>query len=265
MKKLFCSILLLCTAILTFAQHADTNYKPTKEKIHALQHTKLKVAFDFAKKQLHGEAWLTLKPHFYTANKVVLDAKEMLIYKVEMQGKALEYNYSDNEITVYLPKQYTKEETYEIYIQYTAQPNKVTNKKEKGLFFIATEDKNPEIPTQIWTQGETSYNSVWFPTIDSPNQKTSQEIYITVPKKYTTLSNGTLVNSTENEDNTRTDYWKQDQKHAPYLVFLAVGEFKIVKDSWKGKEVSYYVEEGYEPYARDIFGMTPKMLDFFLH
>ena len=33
---------------------------------------------------------------------------------------------------------------------------------------------------QIWTQGETEASSVWFPTIDQPNAKTTQEIFIKV-------------------------------------------------------------------------------------
>lgn len=45
---------------------------------------------------------------------------------------------------------------------------------------------------QIWTQGETQSNSAWFPTVDSPNEKMTDEIYITVENKYTTLSNGLL-------------------------------------------------------------------------
>ena len=28
---------------------------------------------------------------------------------------------------------------------------------------------------QIWTQGETESSSAWFPTIDTPNQKTTSD------------------------------------------------------------------------------------------
>ena len=52
--------------------------------------------------------------------------------------------------------------------------------------------------------------------------------------------------------------------HAPYLVMMAIGEFKKVTDTpWKGKEISYYVEPEYEPYAKAIFANTYKMIDFF--
>jgi aminopeptidase N len=86
---------------------------------------------------------------------------------------------------------------------------------------------------------------------------------MTVPAKYVTLSNGLLISKKTNADGTRTDYWKMDLPHAPYLFFMGVGDYEIIKDSYKGKEVSYYVEKAYAPYARKIFGLTPEMIKFF--
>ena len=54
-----------------------------------------------------------------------------------------------------------------------------------------------------------------------------------------------------------------DLPHAPYLFFMGVGDFAIVKDQYKGKEVSYYVEKEYAPVARKIFGNTPEMMASF--
>jgi aminopeptidase N len=133
----------------------------------------------------------------------------------------------------------------------------------KGLYFINPNGKEKNKPTQIWTQGETEATSVWCPTIDKPNQKTTQEIAMTVPAKWVTLSNGILVKQQTNPDGTRTDSWKMDQPHAPYLFFMGAGEFSIIKETWRGKEVSYYVEKEYAPVARKIFGMTPEMMTFF--
>jgi aminopeptidase N len=86
---------------------------------------------------------------------------------------------------------------------------------------------------------------------------------MTVPDQYVTLSNGILKEQKKNSDGTRTDYWKFDQKHAPYLFFMGVGDFSVVKDKWKDIDVDYYVEEKYEPFAKGIFGLTPEMIDFY--
>lgn len=266
MKKTTHFILIFFTI---FYATAQKTYQPEREKINSLVHTKLKIDFNFKTKQVNGEAWLTLKPHFYNTQKVTLDAKQFTINKVKVNNKTAKYKYDKNQIVIDLNKTYKKGQEYIVYIKYIANPEKILNEgglaisDNKGLYFINPLGTEKDKPTQIWTQGETESNSCWFPTIDTPNQKTTQEIYITVPKKYLTLSNGKLISQTNNNNNTRTDYWKMDKKHAPYLVFVGVGEFSVVKDKWQDKEVNYYVEKEYEYVAKDIFGNTPEMITFF--
>ncbi len=44
---------------------------------------------------------------------------------------------------------------------------------------------------------------------------------------------------------------------------MAVGDFKIYKDKWRDKEVSYYLEPKYAPFAMQIFGDTPEQIEFY--
>ncbi len=248
-------------------------YRATATRINDLVHTKLDVKFDFNQSYLIGKAWVTLKPHFYNTDSLLLDAKGMDLHKVAVvKGasiKDLKYSYDGWQINIKLDKEYKGGEAYTIFVDYTSKPNEVKVKGSaaindaKGLYFINPKGEDKTKPTQIWTQGETEANSVWFPTIDKPNQKTTEEILMTVPAKYITLSNGKLVSQKKNADGTRTDYWKMDLPHAPYLFFMGVGDFAKVTDKWKGKEVSYYVDKEYAPVARKIFGLTPEMISYF--
>lgn len=243
-------------------------YNPEKEKTYDLIHTKLKVDFNFSKKTMNGEAWISLKPHFYSTNKLVLDANTMIIKEVKLNNQNLNFNYNDFNLEIELPKTYKRNEEFTVYINYLAQPEKVKDKitkeitEAKGLYFINTDGFTKNESPQIWTQGETEANSNWFPTLDSPNQKMTQEIYITVPNKYKTLSNGELMSQNEN-GTLRTDYWKLDKKHAPYLAFMGIGEFEIIKDNFRDISINYYLKKEYAPYANDIFGLTPEMIEFF--
>jgi aminopeptidase N len=54
-----------------------------------------------------------------------------------------------------------------------------------------------------------------------------------------------------------------DLPHAPYLFFMGVGDYVIVKDHYKNLPVDYYVEKEYAPYAKKIFGETPAMIGFY--
>lgn len=248
-------------------------YRAAPARVNDLVHTKLDVRFDYAKRYLYGKAWITLKPHFYATDSLTLDAKGMDIKEVALSrsGKntPLKYNYDGMILRIRLDKAYQSADSYTIYIDYTAKPDELKTKGSsaindaKGLYFINPDGKDPGKPIQIWTQGETEASSAWFPTIDKNNQKTTEEISMTVDKKYVTLSNGKLVNQKNNSDGTRTDTWKMDLPHAPYLFMMAVGDFAVIKDQWRGKEVSYYVEPAYAKYAKNIFGNTPEMLTFF--
>jgi len=249
-------------------------YRAFATKNNDLVHTKLQAKFDYQKSQLLGKAWLTLKPHFYATSVVELDAKGMDINAVEIvragKSTALSYTYNDSmNLKINLDKEYKANENYTIYIDYVAKPDELVVqgsaaiKDAKGLYFINPKGEEKDKPTQIWTQGETEATSVWVPTIDKPNQKSTQEFYLTVPTKYVSLSNGKLISQTKNNDGTRTDYWKMDLPHAPYLFFIGVGDYAVIKDSYKGKEVNYYVEKNYEKVAKKIFGLTPEMMKFF--
>lgn len=237
-------------------------------------HTKLDVHFDYKKCYLYGKEWVTLKPHFYATDTLRLDAKGMDIKNISIvkNGKniPLKYKYEDSlSLAIRLDKVYHNNESYTVYIDYTAKPNQLKAKGSaaindaKGLYFINPDGKDKDKPVQIWTQGETESSSAWFPTIDQSQQKTTDEISMTVPAKYVTLSNGRLASQKNNGDGTRTDTWKMELPHSPYLFMMAVGDFKIYHDHWRNKPVDYYLEPKYAPYAKEIFGMTPELIEFY--
>jgi aminopeptidase N len=203
-----------------------------------------------------------------------MDVKSINLSYKNQKDQEIEFVNTGRKINFKLPKTFTRKDTLNLQIKYVSNPEDVTDggssaiSMAKGLYFINPNNKDENKPQQIWTQGETEANSVWFPTIDNPVEKTTQEMYITVDDRFKTLSNGELIFSSINEDGTRTDYWKMDKPHSPYLFMMAIGEFAIVKDSWKRKngeimDVHYYVSPEYKEHAMAMFGKTPKMLGFF--
>ena len=247
----------------------------TPKRINNLVHTKLDVKFDFEKSHLLGKAWITLTPHFYPTDSLTLDAKGMDFSAIELivPGKSavpLKYTYDRKQLHIRLPQTFKKGDNYTVHIRYTSKPDEYEKEVGgdpmlgvKGLFFINPKGDVKNKPTQIWTQGETESGSVWFPTIDQTQQKTTQELSMTVPAKFVTLSNGKLISQQNNADGTRTDYWKMDLPHSPYLFFMGAGDYAVIKDSWKGKEVNYYVEKEFAGVAKKIFGHTPEMMTYF--
>ncbi len=247
-------------------------YQGTRTLDNDLLHSKLAVSFDIPKQELMGQATLTLKPMFYPVNTLVLDAKGFTFSKVKLNnatGKDLKYQYDDRQIIINLGRYYERTETYKVYLDYVAHPTQgpkggsAAIQSDQGLYFVDPNETDPDKPTQIWTQGETESNSKWCPTIDTPNERATHELAITVPKKFVTLSNGVFERGVVNKDGTRTDFWKMDMPQTPYLMMMAVGEYAVIRDTWNGKPIAYYVEPQYKEYATDIFPYTKEMLTFF--
>jgi len=251
-----------------------SNYHPSYHRKNDLLHTQLDVRFNWEKEYLFGNATLKLKPYYYPTSKLTLDAKGFDIHEVSMiknnDHVNLNFTYDSLQLHIELDTIYTSKEQYVIYIDYTAKPAELTEggsdaiTSDRGLYFVNPDGKELKKPMQIWTQGETEASSCWFPTIDKPNERTTQELNITIDTNFVTLSNGDLIYSTDNNDGTRTDHWKMDKPHAPYLFMMAIGEYAVITDMWRDSiEVSYYVEPEYAPYARDIFANTLEMLEYY--
>ncbi|HEV7350247.1 M1 family metallopeptidase [Telluribacter sp.] len=263
-------------------------YRPARTLKNDIIHTKLNVQFDWLRQHVLGSAVITFKPYFFPQSTLELDAKGFDIHSVfqidtlrqydslsrrtvlEPIIDSLDYTYDRRKMTIYLKRNYTRKDTLYVQINYTAKPNEQPRGEpddhptDKGLYFINADGLDEGKPRQIWTQGETEANSAWFPTVDAPNEKMTQDFYIKVEGKYKTLSNGQLISSIPNEDGTRTDHWKHTLPHAPYLAMLAVGDFAVEKETMpNGLELSYYVEPEYASHAKAIFGRTPEMIAFF--
>ncbi len=248
----------------------DLIYHPAEDRTWDLLHTMLELSFDWDQSAVIGKATLTLAPVFYPQSSLTLDAVGFNIKKFLVNGKESDkFTYDGNEIVITLTQPATRRDRLTLTIDYVARPRPDYNDEsapitsDQGLYFIDPLDTIPELPRQIWTQGEPSSNRNWYPTIDQPNERGTQEIILTVADSFMTLSNGALISSTKLNNGMRRDHWKLELPHAPYLAMVAVGKWDKVSDSWRGRPVEYYVDPGYGKDARAIFAHTPEMIDFF--
>lgn len=251
-------------------QNYITTYQSSKRKYFDLLSTKLTVKPIFKDKKLIGTAELSLKPHFFNEKELVLDAKWMNINSVELKtlsgNKKLIYTYDTLLLKIDLGKAYTKNDQIDIVVNYVATPylqDSMQAEDGRGLYFIDVEDKNPFKPMHLWTQSAEESASCWFPTLDATNQKSTQEIFITIDTNLTSLSNGLLLDTKNNGDGTKTDHWKQDKPHSPYLFFLGVGDYYKTSTKWRDKEVSFYTFPRYKKDVAEIFKDVPEMMEFF--
>jgi len=234
------------------------------------------LSFDFQNKIAAGKTWITYKPYARRQDSLVLDAKNMDILSVvlphdKVPSQPLPYRYDGAQLFIALPKDVVAFNPYSrVLIEYRTRSEQMVKGgsaaigEDKGIYFINTDKKIPGKPVQIWTQGETESNSNWLPTLDKPNQRLLISLSLIVPDTMQTLSNGDLLKSEKLPGKLRADYWSMDLPIQPYAIMFAIGRFvKTTDSSWNGKEVSYYTEKEFAPFAKNIFKNTRQMMDYF--
>ncbi|MCX6175948.1 MAG: M1 family metallopeptidase [Bacteroidetes bacterium] len=150
-------------------------FQTSAEKVWDLIHTDLALNIHFDSSSIDGYATLTLKPHFYSQDSLVLDAVNMEIYEVLThfeENKSgvngsnvfippptrLKFNYRQNKkLVVYFNEVTTPNQPVSIRIQYSATPG-----KKIPLSYEAWASQNPE------KVGGNEKDSIWFNTEYEP-------------------------------------------------------------------------------------------------
>lgn len=233
---------------------AKPHYNP--DRPGQVEHIFLDLNLNIPNQSCAGTCQIRLNPVRHGIDRLTLDAVNLQINAVQVNGKAQMFDYDGEQLHVQLHPTTEAGSPIEISIDYAVE------KPQRGIYFIAPTSDYPNKPVQVWTQGEDEDSRYWFPCFDYPGQLATSEIRVRVPKQYLAISNGELI-ATETADDDKIYHWVQKQVHPTYLMTLAVGDFAELQDEWQGKPVVYYVEKGREADARRTMGKTPRMIEFF--
>ena len=234
-------------------------YQGPRSHNYDVQHYKTVIKFDWAKKSVSGETTIRFRPFANDVDEIQLDAGEMTIESVKLgSGAPLKFRYEKaEELFVTLDRGYPSGTDVTISIAYNASP-------KKGLTFITPTESEPNLPNQIWSQGETGFNHYWFPCYDYPNDKATSEMIATVEDKYQVISNGVLVEvRPDSIHKTKTWHWKMDQPYSSYLTSVVVGQFSEVREQHKNVPFISYVYPNQVENARLSFAKLEKMAAYY--
>lgn len=231
---------------------AKPHYNP--DRPGQVNHIFLDLVLDIPQQSFKGTCTTTITPVRPGIQQLIMDAVDLTIESVLVDGISQNFDYNGEEIEIYL-QQSTTAEAIEVAIAYSV------DHPQRGLYFIGPDENYPDKPTQVWTQGEDEDSRFWFPCFDYPGQLTTSEIKVQVPEGFRVISNGKLINTAKVQDGL-IYHWSQQQVHPTYLMTLAVGDFAEIADEWQGIPVTYYVEKGREADGKRSMGKTPRMVEF---
>ncbi len=185
---------------------------------------------------------------------ISLDAYEMDIKKVYVDGEETEFNYDGKRIEVYLKDKGKRNNIVNIRVDY-----EVINPR-KGLWFVPIDRDEEAI--QVWTQGQPEDTRYWLATYDYPNLKAQVSLTLIVPSWAYVVANGRLI-SEKIENDKKISKWVLDSKIPTYLIAFAAGKFSVKEDKIGDVPLLYVVPKGREDDIARSFSNTPKMIKFF--
>ncbi|HEU4732159.1 MAG TPA: M1 family metallopeptidase [Kofleriaceae bacterium] len=232
-----------------------TRPKWAPDRVVDIQHIALELEVDPALRTIAGTATLRAVVLASDTRAIELDAVELAIEKVSVGGAPAGFRHDGARLRIELPGPSATGSELVIAIAYHGAPR-------RGLYFIAPDEAYPGKPLQVWSQGQDEDARYWVPCFDTPNEKATSELKVTVPANLFALSNGVLV-SDRVDGGRRTLHWRLDVPHSSYLITLAIGDFAAIETRWRDVPVVYYVERGREAAAERTLARTPEMLELF--
>lgn len=236
------------------------------------KHLKLNLTLDWKKKQAIGYAELTLNLN-QTSDKIILDAGDLTIQSIYMNGQILNFNYTDKNalknLEINLDRSYSPSEELIIKINYNsnhenkADPNAIWGSFGRGLRFQAPTSLTPLKRKQVWNSGESNNNRYWFPCNEDISDIHTTEFYLTVEHPFMAICNGQLIETIDNGNHTKTFHYLTDNAFPNYLISIVIGEYEAVIQNYKHFKIQNF---GYPHELEAIKATTeplPKMMQFF--
>lgn len=251
------------------------NYPPDPRVRY--DHMRLQVDIpDMNTPRLAAVQTLSVTPIAYPLDRLTLDAKLMHIESVLVPGApavSASFDHDGARLTITFTPPLAPGERRDIVTAYTVDDPPL------GLVWTPESPAWPGRAAQLHTQGESDFNSYWFPCHDFSNVRMTTELIATVPEGYVVSSNGRLVSegpesemlagpggamiAAPSSGPRRRFHWLQDKPHVPYLVSMVVGKFDVVDVGTRRLSMPVYVPPGRGRDVQRSYGRTAKMVEVF--
>ena len=208
-------------ARLQTTQAADNNIDVT--------YYKLNLNITYTPKNLKGEVTINAKSKVASLDQLTIDLQNALTTdSVKIGNRKLTFFHQSNQILIKLDKIYAENQIVSIVIFYHGIPG------SSGFDSFAFGTHNAQKDLAIWSLSEPYGTPDWFPCKNSVDDKAdSTDVWITADKYFTSVSNGILEKTIDNQDGTKTFQWKNRYPIAQYLISIAMSNYAEYKGVFK--------------------------------
>jgi aminopeptidase N len=190
---------------------------------------KLDLALNYAALNIKGEVTINAKSRVTNLTEVNIDLQNALTTdSVKIGGKKVSFNHQLNQIKITLDKSYTLNQLLSLVVFYHGTPGS----SGFNSFVFSTHNNSKDLA--IWSLSEPFGTPDWFPCKNAVDDKAdSSDVSITADKYFVSVSNGILQKVTDNQNNTKTYFWKNRYPIAQYLISISCSNYAEYKGSFK--------------------------------
>jgi len=189
-----------------------------------VQYYKLNLSVTYSPQLVSGTVTMTAISSTNGLQQIFLDlADNFQVKYVRMNGKSVSFTRGSNKINITLDSVYNTGKMFSVDVMYSGTPQS----NGFGSFEFTTYNSHPV----IWSFSEPYGAKDWWPCKDDPADKAdSADIILTTVTSMTPVSNGKLIEVTDNQNGTHTYHWKTVYPIANYLISLAITDYKLYKN-----------------------------------
>src|SRR5260370_6243567 len=199
-------LLLVLAAAIAPQVRADEPFARSRD--YDLRNARIELRFDWDQRQVIGQVTHTLTTLKDGLRELDFDSVGLKILSARLDGQEAHFSTDDAKLRVDLGRTGKAGEKHEIVIRYQGSP-------KKGLYFILPNKGDSTQPKEIWTQGEAEDTRYYDPIYDYPNDRTTTEMIVTVPRNWVTDHKGRLKTLVKADAGRETRVGRQRPPSAP--------------------------------------------------
>ena len=182
------------------------------------QHYALTIEYTAETKRFDGDALVTARAT-QDLHRFNLDLRDFLtVASVRVNGKPADFEHAGQELSISpRPKLKTGDE-FTVQVVYGGTQEEIVDPDHSVEGWVPTADG-------AYVVNEPQGSPGWYPVNDSPKDKATFDIEVTVPAGRTVMANGELISQTTSAGKT-TWHWRELTPMAPYLATATNGTFQ---------------------------------------
>jgi aminopeptidase N len=213
----------------------------------------LTLAYDPATRRLEGSATLSVVAT-QDLSRFDLDLRGFQLGTVTVDGAPAAVLRDGQELVITPARTVRRGAAFTVVVPYAGQPQTVIDPDGSSEGWVYTADGAVVVNEPQGSPG-------WYPANDTPRDKATYTVQMTVPEGLTAVGNGSLEEPSTSGGRT-TFTWRERYPMAPYLTTITLGRFDVTRGTADGIPTYVAIDPKLASSASSTMRKLPEMVAF---